>query len=839
VNAVVHDDSRRSATADRSGLTSAEATLRLAEQGPNDPAPHKHRSRAREILRLFTNPLVLILLFAAVTSAAMRELVQGLLIIVIVLASATINFVQTFRSERTIARLSARLAYTAAVLRDGSWVEIPSREVVLGDQIRLAAGDLVPADAIVLTARDLHVHEAALTGESLPAEKEAAALDDPDPPASQRVQLGTSVVSGTATATVVATGGATAFGAIATRLRLRPPETEFDRGLRQFGNLISRAVVLLVLFVVVVSAAFHRDVLDSLLFAIALAVGLTPEFLPMITSVTLARGAARMAKKDVLVRHLSAIQNLGSIDVLLSDKTGTLTTGEMALDGATDALGGEGKEALLLAYVNGRCESGIRSALDVALLACTAPPGAEAFTKRDEVPFDFERRRVTVIADGPDGCTLVTKGAPEAVLPICTSIASTGGVVAMTDELRAQVVRTYETSSAHGLRVLAIATRRVEQRSSYHVADEHELVLAGFVAFSDPPMPDAHAALADLAADGVRVKVLTGDNERVAEHVCARVGLTVSRTVLGSEIDRLDDAALGHVVEQADLFARVTPAQKGRILLALKRRGHAVGFLGDGINDAPSLHLADVGISVAAATDVAREAADVVLLERNLRVLHNGIREGRRAFGNVMKYLLMGTSSNFGNMFSMAGAVLFLPFLPMLPIQILLNNLLYDGAQLTIPTDRVDDSYMRRPQRWDLRFVRNFMLLVGPVSSIYDFVTFYVLLHVFRATATTFQTGWFVESIATQSLVLFVIRTSENPLRSRPSVALTATTLAAVLIGVVLPFSPLASVLGFTPLPARFFAFLVAIVVGYLLLVQLLKRWLITHALKGSGTPVS
>ena len=815
------------------GLTTEAAEQLLAEIGPNDPSAVRHRSQLVEVLLLLANPLVVILLVASAISAFLGELANALIVVAMVTLSTALNFVQTYRSQRAASRLREKVAPTATVLRDGEWRELARAQVVPGDVVRLSAGDLVPADARLVEARDLHVQQAALTGESMPAEKEARP-DDAATPLNERrdmVFLGTSVVSGTATAVVVATGRKTSFGDIAARLATRAPETEFERGIRQFSLLIMRTVFFLVLFIVVARIALHRGALESLLFAVALAVGLTPEFLPMITTVTLGKAAVRMAAAKVIVKRLPAIENLGSIDVLCSDKTGTLTAGTMSLDRSVDAGGAAATRPHTLAHVNSRFETGIKSPLDVAILA-SPPADTESGKKVDEIPFDFERRRSSIVVERDAGeRVLITKGAPEGVLAIATSYEAAGAVQPLDEAARARACTTYEALSETGLRVLAIAWRKVDTREAYGTKDERDLVLAGFLAFSDPVLPDAAATIAALARDGVSVKIVTGDNERVARHVCGQVGLDLSTVVLGDAIDSMTDTALEHVAEQATLFARVSPAQKNRILLALKRRSHVVGFMGDGINDAPSLHAADVGISVASAVDVARDAADIILLERSLGVLHTGILEGRKAFGNVTKYVLMGTSSNFGNMFSMAAVSLFLRFLPMLPVQILLNNLLYDLSQVTIPTDNVDDTYVREPQRWNVRTIRNFMLLIGPVSSLYDFVTFFALLHVFHASERLFQTGWFVESLATQTLVIFVIRTAKNPLASRPSLPLTASVLGVVALGVGLPFVPLAQrLLGFQPLPPLFFVFLLGVVTTYLGLVEVAKRIVLRSA---------
>jgi Mg2+-importing ATPase len=757
-----------------------------------------------------------------------------------VMLGVAINFWQSYRSQQAAERLRSSVIPTASVLRDGVWLETPLRNVVPGDVFRLSAGDLVPADARLLESRDLSVQQSMLTGESLPADKMASAAPPEtatDPNAPHLVFLGTSVVSGTGTALAITTGPKTMFGDIAVRLASRAPETEFERGLRRFSLLILRTTVVLVLFIVLMGIAFKHDAFETLLFAVALGVGLTPEFLPMISSVTLTRGALRMARDQVIVKHLPAIQDFGSIDILCSDKTGTITSGVMQFDRAVDPAGAVSPRPLTLASINSSFETGIRSPLDVAILQQAAADIA-GYQKVDEIPFDFERRRLSVVVDGPHGDgrrLLITKGASEPIIERSSAV-ETGGQVAPLDAATRQAcTAVHERMSEDGLRVLAVAYRWLAPRAAYSRDDEADLVLAGFLSFADPVLPDVAEVLAELKRDGVTVKILTGDNERVARHVCQSIALDEQHIVSGDDIARLDDAALGHLAEHASVFTRVSPAQKNRIILALKRRGHVVGFMGDGINDAPSLHTADVGISVMTAADVARDAAAVILGQSSLRVLHRGILEGRRASGNMMKYLLMGTSSNFGNMFSMAAASMFLPFLPMLPTQILLNSFLYDLAQVTIPGDNVDDAYLRRPQRLDMRVIRDFMVFIGPISSIFDFLTFYVLLRYFRAGASLFHTGWFVESLATQTLVLFVIRTMGNPLRSRPSRALTVTTVIIVVVGAVLPATPLAAFLGFTRLPVSYFVFLIPMTVTYLMTVEVAKRQLVRRLGLGTG----
>jgi Mg2+-importing ATPase len=827
------------------GLTWAEANVRLTKFGPNEPATAKRSATIFQLLLLFANPLAIILLAASVISAALGEVVNASIIVLMVLLSVALNFIQTYRSQRAVDRIRKEVAPTAAVLRDGKWIEIPRREVVPGDVIKLAAGDLIPADADLVQARDLHAQQAALTGESLPVEKSARAVDskDQDKDDSYKIFLGTSVVSGTGLAIVTATGKNTTFGDIATRLATKPPETEFERGTKQFGLLIMKTTILLVFFVLLISVVLHHNFMESLLFAVALAVGLTPEFLPMITTVTLGQGAVHMARKKVIVKHLEAMQNFGSIDVLCSDKTGTLTSGQMTLDQHVDPFGSPAERVFLLAYLNSLHETGVSNPLDEAIkerhrsdpldtaVLQHDHPDIHEYRKVDEIPFDFERRRVSIVVEHQATRLLITKGAPESVLAVCNAYELNGQQHPLDDDARSRSEETYRTFCAQGLRMLAVAYASVSPKDAYRAEDEKDLVLAGFLTFSDPPLESAKSSLLALRSDGIEVKILTGDNELVTQHICAQVGLDGGRIILGDELERMTDPALAHVVEQTSVFARVSPAQKNRIILALKNRSHVVGYLGDGINDAPSLHAADVGISVSTAVDVAKDAADFILLESSLSVLHSGIIEGRKSFGNVMKYLLMGTSSNFGNMFSMAAASVFLPFLPMLPTQILLNNFLYDTAQLTIPTDRVDETFIHQPQRWNVKLIRDFMIYIGPVSSIYDFLTFFALLKIFHASEQFFHSGWFVESLATQTLVIFVIRTARNPWRSRPSLALTLTTCTVVLFGTVLPFTPLGKLLGFTPIPWMFLLFIAVATGTYLMLVEFVKRHLMRRLL--------
>lgn len=816
------------------GLSMEEAQRRSSESGANEFSRVRWHENLIEFLKSIANPLIVILLFAGAVSAALGETVSAGIIIFIVLLSVVLNLWQTFRSQKAVESLQEKITQTATVRRDGKSIDIPRREIVVGDIIILSAGDLVPADSRLLEAKDLHVQQAALTGESFPVEKEVVrdALQAGSLESQGVVYLGTSVVSGSAVALVIAVGRNTAFGDVVERIAARPEETEFERGTRKFGELILKTVIFLSFFILVVNFAQGRNALESLLFSLALAVGLTPELLPMITTVTFAKSALRMAREKVIVKHLSSIQNLGSMDILCSDKTGTLTLGEMEVEGALDIHGERSDKVLYWACVNSYFESGFKSPIDKALLERSCVQKM-SYTKIDELPFDFERRRLSIVVRDKDGqSTLVTKGAPESILECSTFYENGSGLqTPYCEEVKKTTLETFQKLSEQGYRVIAVSYKKVEADSAFKNSAERDLVFLGFVTFADPLSATAKESLIALKKDGVRVKILTGDNEWVTRRICSDVGIKTDRLVLGSEIEKMNGIALVQAVKESDVFARLSPAQKQRIIRALKSAGHVVGFLGDGINDAPSLHDADIGIAVSGAVDVAREAADIVLMERNLEVLHRGILAGRRAFGNVLKYIFMGTSSNFGNMFSMAGAAVFLPFLPMLPTQILLNNLLYDFSQISIPSDNVDADYLSAPHKWDIRLIRNFMLAVGPISSFFDFLTFYFLLKVFEFNESQFHTGWFLESLTTQVLVLFIIRTYGNPFRNLPSKALLATVMIVLGVGLALPYSPLATDLGFVGLSVKFMAFLLMVTVCYLSAVEFLKRKIFTKFL--------
>ncbi len=811
------------------GLTTEEARRRLRLYGPNS---FVHESRFAALLSFFgffRNPLVVILVIASGVSLALGEHVGGLIILAIVLFSVILNFLMEFQARHAVEDIQKQIALTAAVVRDGREQELPTAELVPGDVVKLNAGDLVPADARLLEVKDLHVRESALTGESLPVEKTVADLPNEKhgvADASNSVFLGTAVQTGIGTAVIVCTGKDTACGEIANRLAMRPPETEFGRGIRHFGMMLTWVTMVLVLFVLLVNIIFHRPVLESFLFSVALAVGMTPEMMPMIITVTLAQGAKRMTKKKVLVKQLSAIEDFGSFDILCTDKTGTLTEGEIVLDRHVDFEGKDDANVLQLIYLNSHFEAGIKSPLDDAILKHEAP-SIVGYGKVDEIPFDFNRKRLSVVVQHADEDLLITKGEAESVFAICATVIVDGVAQPFDEKRRAEAEDTLKKLSADGFRVLGVATLKVQKQDAYTVAAEDAMTLVGFAAFLDPPKEGVLAVLQALKQNGISVVVMTGDNQYVTQKIARDVGLNADHVLVGNQLDTMDDAAVAHQAENGAIFARVSPEQKNRVILALKARGHVVGYMGDGINDAPSLHTADVGISVMNGVNVAKDAAKIILLEKDLAVINEGVLEGRRSFANIMKYIIMGTSSNFGNMFSMAAASLFLPFLPMLPSQILLNNFLYDVSQVSIPTDNVDPAMVQKPKRWQIGFIRQFMAIIGPISSIYDFLTFGVLLWAFHASTneSLFHTGWFVESLATQTLVVFVIRTAANPLKSRPSRPLLISVLAIVTVATVLPYTPLGRLLRFTPLPVSLLAVIAFLAVTYLFVVQAVKSW--------------
>lgn len=811
------------------GLPSEEVERRIEAFGYNELVRRKKRAVIIDFLSHFKSPLIIILLAAGLISGFFGEIVNTAIIFAIVMLSVVLDFYQESKAERAAEMLKQRVATTATVLRDGAKREVKLAEIVPGDIIYLSAGDIVPADARVINAKDLFVNQSALTGESFPVEKTGLPLKSYDPSItewSNYLFMGTSVVSGTATAVVVKTGSLTEYGKIAKRLVEREAETEFQRGIRSFGYMIMQVTFLLVIFVFFINALYMRSVLDSLLFAVALAVGLTPELLPMIISVNLSKGAVLMARKGVIVKRLAAIQNFGSMDVLCTDKTGTLTENRIKLVLHVDLNGDESEKVFIYSYLNSYYQTGLKSPLDEAVLKFR-DVDVKDYGKVDEVPFDFIRKRLSIVVEHQNQRFMITKGAPEEIAKIC-SFYEVGDIIAdITDEVRRKIEQKYVELSVEGYRVLAVAYKRLrEAKPIYMASDEKEMVFLGFIAFLDPPKETAREALQLLKNANVELKILTGDNELVTRKVCEHLGFDIRGVVTGSEIAQMHDDALTRIVEEANVFCRVTPAQKDRIINALKNNGHVVGFLGDGINDAPSLRAADVGISVENAVDVAKESADIILLQNDLTVLHDGVLEGRKTFGNTMKYVMMGVSSNFGNMFSVAGASLFLPFLPMLPIQILLNNLLYDFSQSTIPTDEVDQEYIEKPKRWDIHFIRRFMVFLGPVSSLFDFLTFFTMLFIFNASEPLFQTAWFIESLSSQTLVIFVIRTKKSPFwKSKPSRPLFLSSIAIITFALILPYTPLGMVFQFVKPPATFYIALAAILGTYLALAEIVKSW--------------
>ncbi|CAN7717390.1 MULTISPECIES: magnesium-translocating P-type ATPase [unclassified Variovorax] len=813
------------------GLSSAEAAQRLKTAGINAIDEEADRGVVRLLLGQFKSPLVLILVFGGAVSAILRDWLDATIILAVVLGSCGLGFLQEYRASKAVARLRNRLALTVTALRDGVQHAVPTRKLVPGDMVMLSAGNLVPADGIVLEARDFLVTEASLTGESFPVEKQPGVLAEGTPLAHRTncVYLGTSVRSGTATVLVVHTGEHTAFGAVAQRLRATPPETEFARGVQQFGVLLVRVMVVMVLFVLIINQWLGRPWIESMLFAVALAVGLSPELLPAIVSVTLSTGARRMALRGVIVRHLEAIENLGSMDFLCTDKTGTLTEGVMTLEAAVAPDGTASPEVLRLAYLNAAFETGIVNPLDAALVAAgvKAELSAAGLRKVDEIPYDFLRRRLTiVIAPETEGAHLiVTKGAFANVLATCTRIARGGASVPLDDEERERLDAWFREQGTRGFRVLALATREIGPRRSYTHDDEADMSFAGFLLFLDPPKATASSTLKTLAGYGIGIKIVTGDNRYVAAHVAESVGLDARAMLTGEQIDVMKDEALWHRAEKTVLFVEVDPQQKERIVRALQHRGHAVGYLGDGINDAPALHAADVGISVDDAADVARESADVVLLRPDLDVLCQGVQEGRRTFANTLKYVSITTSANFGNMISMALAAPLLPFLPLSAKQILLNNFLSDLPSIAISSDRVDEDRLVSAQHWDVHELRRYMLVFGLTSSLFDLLTFWLLLKVFHASESLFQTSWFIVSLLTELAVLLVLRTHRPAWNSRPGTLLWTTTMLVAVIAVALPFiPPVAALFGLVPLPPGLLGGMILVVLGYVAATEFVKH---------------
>ncbi|HLD50732.1 magnesium-translocating P-type ATPase [candidate division WWE3 bacterium RIFOXYC1_FULL_40_10] len=802
------------------GLIQAEAETRIKIYGRNVIKDRPKLHALIQFISNFKNPLVIILLVVSTISFVTGETVNGSLVAGMVLMSVTFNFWQEYKANTETDKLKAGIASISSVIRGGSRVEISTSELCLGDILVFNAGDLVPGECRILSSKDLYINQSALTGESFPAEKHATPIKIGDSEIAKMTNIlfqGTSVISGTALAVVLKTGTKTEFGKIAESLAQNDSENEFTKGIGNFSMLTMKVVIFFVLFIFFVNALLKQNIIEALMFSVAVAVGLTPEFLPMIMSVTMAKGSMMMSKKGVIVKKLSAIPTFGSMDILCTDKTGTLTQDKIRLVKYIDTRGEYSEKVFSFSYLNSYFQTGISNPMDQAVIDFKKVD-VSSYSKIDEIPFDFNRKRMSVIVgDNTNSHYLITKGAPEEVLGCC-KLSPTEDHPGLLDK--------YLELSNEGYRVLAVATKILPNtKKVYEAEDEYDLELIGYIAFLDPPKEDALDAINKLEEMGIEIKIITGDNELVAKRICKEVGVNIKGVLLGHELRGLTHEELLHKVENLTIFARFSPDDKNRVIKAIKENKHVVGYMGDGINDSPSLKSADVGISVSNSVDVAKESADIVLTRKSLHLLADGVVEGRKTYANTMKYIMMGLSSNFGNMFSVLGAVIFLPFLPMLPIQILLNNFLYDISQITIPTDNVDSEYIKKPRRWNMKFIRNFMFVFGPISSLYDYVSYFALYTLFSSQPGNFQTGWFLESLATQTLVIHVIRTRKIPfIQSRPSKFLLLSTLTGVSIGWLIPHTKLGAFFGFSPLQPQVLLLIAGIVLTYLITVELAKQ---------------
>ncbi len=824
------------------GLSGEEAERRLEEYGANVVVREKRSGRLKLLVSAIINPLVILLAVLATVSLLTQDVETAVIIGVMVVMGIVLRFVQEYRADTAAAKLKAMIHVTATVMRDGAAKEVPLAEIVPGDIVKLAAGDMIPADVRLLASKDLFVIQSSLTGESLPVEKFDVLQNGQarTPLESQNLCfLGTSVESGSGVALVVNTGFKTYLGQMAGLITSQTQETSFDKGVKRFTWLMLRFMFVMVPFVFLINGLTKGNWREAFFFALAVAVGLTPEMLPMIVTVCLSKGAIAMSKKKVIIKRLNSIQNLGAMDVLCTDKTGTLTVDHVILEQHCDVVQNEDDDVLMLAYLNSHFQTGLRNILDRAILArkeIHEQLHIPEHRKVDEIPFDFSRKVMSVVVELPDAKTrMITKGAPEEIFKRCTDFELDGEIHSIDPVLIADLKEEYERLSRDGFRVLALAYKDLDRKQAYTKDDETGMILKGYLAFLDPPKETASPAIQALQNHGIAVKVLTGDNELVTKKICSEVGLPVEHMLLGSEVSQMSDQDLAETAERTTVFARLSPADKQRIVKALQAKGHAVGFMGDGINDAAALRAADVGISVDSAVDIAKESADAILLEKSLMVLEEGVVEGRKVFANILKYIRMGASSNFGNMFSVLGASIFLPFLPMIPIQILTNNLLYDISQTSIPTDDVDPEQVAKPRPWSIGELTRFILFIGPVSSIFDYTTFFMMLYLFHcwdpARASLFQTGWFVESLLTQTLIIHVIRTNKIPfLQSRASWPLMLTSVIVMGIGIYLPHSPFASALGFVGLPALYWPLIVLTLLSYVVLTQFVKGFLLKRA---------
>lgn len=813
------------------GLKEEEAQKRLEDYGYNEPAKKKKRTILFQILSKLINPLVIVLLIIAAFSLFFGQKISAVIVMAIAVMSVLLSFIQEHRAGKEAERLSEMVRATATVYRNGKPKEIKIREIVPGDIVDLFAGDMIPADLRIIACKDLFINQASLTGESFPIEKIAEPPNTKNNSVSELSNIafmGSSVVSGTALGVVIKTGISTQFGELSRKLTTMRVETSFDKGIKEFTWLMIRFMLILVVIVFAINAFLKGDAVQALMFALSVAVGLTPEMLPMLVAINLSKGAIAMSKKEVIVKRLNAIQNFGAMDVLCTDKTGTLTLDKIVIEHHCDVVRKEDDDVLRLAYINSYYQTGLKNILDRAILKYEKFM-AKQYQKVDEVPFDFSRKIMSVVVEMDGKHRIICKGAPEEIFKRCVSYELDGEILDIEELILSDLREEYNNLSADGFRVLAIAYKDVQdKREVYSRDDEKDLILKGYIAFLDPPKPSARKTIETLKSLGIDFKVLTGDNELVTKKICADVGLNIKGFVTGELVEKMNDSELQELVKTTTVFARLAPLQKERVIHALHENRHVVGYLGDGINDAPALKTADVGISVNNAVDIAKESADIILLKKNLTVLGDGIIEGRKTFGNILKYIKMGSSSSFGNMFSMIGASIFLPFLPMLPIQILLNNFLYDLSQVAIPSDEVDREYLLKSRPWNVNYIKKFMIVIGPVSSLFDYITFGTLWFIFHAPAPFFQTGWFLESLCTQTLVIHIIRTGKVPfIESKPSQFLIFTSIYIITLGLMIPFLPFGKYFGFVTPPPTYFIALIAIVGLYVFMVQVVKSWFI------------
>ena len=807
------------------GLTGIESQKRLQIFGNNTLKPRKRNDFLALLLAQFKSPIIIILLFATGLSFILHDVTDALIILAIVLVSGLLGFFQERGAVNAVQKLLSIVQVKATILRDGDLKDVPIEEVVPGDIIALNAGDIIPGDCLIFESKDLFVDEATLTGETFPVEKETGTLDETTTlgKRTNALFMGTHVVSGSGKAVVVHTAKDTEFGKISEQLRFRPPETEFEHGVRRFGYLLLEVTLILIISIFAINVYFHRPVLESFLFSLALAVGLTPQLLPAIISINLAHGAKRMADQKVIVKRLASIENFGSMNVLCSDKTGTLTEGLVQLHAVLDVEGQDSERALLYAYINASYETGFTNPLDEAIRQYRQFDLSH-MSKIDEVPYDFIRKRLTILVAKDNTHLMVTKGALANVLDVCSTVEMPGGQVIEISQVQEKISQQFRDLSSKGFRTLGLAYKDMGSRSSMTKDDEVHMTFLGLLVFFDPLKDGIVDVVKTLKESGVTLKVITGDSQLVADSVAERMNFPNRSILNGSNIHEMSNEALMKRVNNVDIFAEIEPNQKERIILALRKSGNVVGYMGDGINDASALHAADVGISVNSAVDVAKEVADIVLLEKDLSVLANGVIEGRRTFANTLKYVFMATSANFGNMFSMAGASLFLSFLPLLPKQILLTNLLTDFPEMTIATDSVDQEMLSQPRRWNIKFIRNFMLTFGLLSSVFDYLTFGVLLLILHASVPEFRTGWFMESVISASMIVLVVRTRGPFLKSKPSWALLTATLLVAIVTILFPYTPMGTLFGFAPIPLPYLLTLLLIVVFYIISAEVAKK---------------